>query len=61
MNNAIYWFDSKSRFIDVNETACNTLGYSREEFLDMSVSDIDTDINLKGQVYFLSKNNLIPA
>jgi len=30
-----------SRFLDVNETACRTLGYSREELLAMSIFDID--------------------
>ncbi len=29
------------RFLDVNETACRELGYSREELLTMSVQDID--------------------
>ena len=29
------------RFLDVNETACRSLGYSREELLSMSVFDID--------------------
>ena len=29
------------RFLDVNETGCKALGYSREEFLKLSVFDID--------------------
>lgn len=29
------------RFLDVNDTACERLGYSREELLSMDVSDID--------------------
>lgn len=29
------------RFIDVNETACRDLGYSREELLSMTIYDID--------------------
>lgn len=29
------------RYLDVNETTCRTLGYSREELLTMSVHDID--------------------
>jgi hypothetical protein len=29
------------RFLDVNETGCKELGYSREEFLKLSVFDID--------------------
>ena len=34
--------DSKARFFDVNEAACNALGYSREELLKMRVKDIDS-------------------
>jgi PAS domain S-box-containing protein len=30
------------QFLDVNEKACRDLGYSREELLSLSVSDIDT-------------------
>jgi diguanylate cyclase (GGDEF)-like protein/PAS domain S-box-containing protein len=33
------------RFLDVNETACRDLGYSREELLTMSVYDIDPGFN----------------
>lgn len=31
------------RFIEVNETACAVLGYSREELLNMTVADINTN------------------
>jgi diguanylate cyclase (GGDEF)-like protein/PAS domain S-box-containing protein len=31
------------RFLDVNETECRELGYSREELLTMSVTDIETE------------------
>ncbi len=30
------------RFLDVNETECRELGYSREELLSMKISDVDT-------------------
>lgn len=33
--------DFTGRFIDVNRHACESLGYSRQELLQMSVSDID--------------------
>ena len=33
------------RFLDVNETACRELGYSREELLTMSIQDIDPDMD----------------
>jgi PAS domain S-box-containing protein len=29
------------RFLDVNERACNELGYTREEFLALKISDVD--------------------
>ncbi len=29
-------------FVEVNDTACEMLGYSREEFLDMTIDDIDS-------------------
>ncbi|HUW26631.1 MAG TPA: EAL domain-containing protein [Gallionella sp.] len=32
---------STMRFLDVNETSCRILGYSREEMLELSVFDID--------------------
>jgi PAS domain S-box-containing protein len=35
------------RFLDVNETTCERLGYSREEMLAMSVPDIEATGNLK--------------
>ena len=31
------------RMLDVNETGCRELGYSREEFLELSVWDVDPD------------------
>jgi len=41
VSDAIFWINSDSKFIDVNNTACQSLGYSREELLSMQVSDID--------------------
>jgi PAS domain S-box-containing protein len=32
------------RFLDVNDRACDSLGYKREELLDMSLKDIDESI-----------------
>ena len=33
------------RYLDVNETACRDLGYSREELLAMSIHDVDPDLD----------------
>ncbi len=57
---AVYWMDAKAQIVDVNETACSMLGYTREELLNFTVFDIDPDFTadkwvktweaLKGQV-----------
>jgi PAS domain S-box-containing protein len=38
---AVFWIQKDGRFIYVNNAACKSLGYSREELLTMRVSDID--------------------
>ena len=38
-----FLYDMDSRFIDMNQRTCDTLGYSREEMLSMTVEDIDTE------------------
>ena len=38
---AAFWMGPDARFIYVNDTACSSLGYSREELLSMTVHDID--------------------
>lgn len=40
---AIYWFTFDTRFFYVNDAACSMLGYSKEELLNMKLSDIDPD------------------
>ncbi|MCD4774105.1 MAG: PAS domain S-box protein [Bacteroidales bacterium] len=40
-SDAFYLSDMKGRFIDVNEAACITLGYTREELLKLSIPDVD--------------------
>jgi two-component system, cell cycle sensor histidine kinase and response regulator CckA len=40
---ATFWLDRRSRVVRVNEAACRSLGYSREELLQMSVYDFDPD------------------
>ena len=40
----IHWVDANTgRLIEVNDSACTMLGYSREEMLALGVSDIDPD------------------
>lgn len=38
---AIFWIDASARILDVNESACTMLGYTREELLSMTVHDIN--------------------
>ena len=38
---AFFLHDLEGRFVDVNQRACDSLGYSREELLNLSVTDVD--------------------
>ncbi|MFC2140090.1 PAS domain S-box protein [Candidatus Auribacterota bacterium] len=38
---AIFWIDEKGKFTYVNDKACEILGYTYNEFLNLCVSDID--------------------
>ncbi|GAB1543997.1 hypothetical protein NUACC21_66730 [Scytonema sp. NUACC21] len=38
---AIFWVDSEARFLYVNNSACVTTGYSREEFFSMTVEKLN--------------------
>jgi len=40
----IYWINSEGRFIYVNDRACQSVGYSRQEMLQMTISDINPTI-----------------
>jgi two-component system cell cycle sensor histidine kinase/response regulator CckA len=42
---SIYWLDEEGCIVDTNETACRTLGYSREELLQLSVFDLDPELS----------------
>ena len=47
ISDAIQWITlDDTRFWNVNRAACNMLGYSREEYLSLSVSDIDPYFSL---------------
>jgi len=41
---AVYWMGSDARFVYVNEAACRVLGYTNEELLELTVYDIDTNM-----------------
>ena len=44
----IFWLDKDARIIYVNEAACRTTGYSREELLSMTIYDIDPHLTKEG-------------
>jgi PAS domain S-box-containing protein len=44
---ALLVHDFNGKLIDVNKRACESLGYSREELLQMNIMDIEQDIDLK--------------
>lgn len=39
-SDAVFWVDKDGAFFDVNGAACQTLGYSRQELLKLSVMDV---------------------
>ncbi len=40
----VFVYDQYGRFVDVNEMACNSLGYTRDELLRLSVSDVEVGL-----------------
>lgn len=42
-SDSAFWMDSNARFVYVNEAACRTLGYTRDELIKMTVHDINPD------------------
>ncbi len=47
---AIFVCDMNARFIDANKEACKGLGYTREELLTLSLSDVDPDFETEQHV-----------
>jgi len=41
-SDAIFWTRPDGSIVDLNQAACTTLGYTRDELLGMKVTDIDT-------------------
>ena len=47
ISDAVQWITMDTRFWNVNRSACAMLGYSREELLTLSISDVDPYFNLE--------------
>ena len=46
-SDALLVHDFQGRFLEVNRRACESLGYSKEELLRMSVTDVELDFDLQ--------------
>lgn len=65
---AVYWVGVDAKLLDVNESACTMLGYTKDEFLRMTVHDINPDFpagswpayweetRLRGAAFFESRH-----
>ena len=42
---AVFWMNAEGRFSYVNEQACRSLGYSRDELAQLHLWDIDADFS----------------
>jgi PAS domain-containing protein len=47
ISDAVFWITEDTRFWNVNRSACEMLGYSRDEMLSTSIADIDPFFALK--------------
>src|SRR5665811_560567 len=43
----IYWCDEQARILDVNDSACKMVGYSREELTSMTVAQLDLNFSIE--------------
>lgn len=46
-SDSIFWTTPDGTFIDVNKAACQALGYSREEFLQINICDLKADYTME--------------
>ena len=49
-SDSIFWVRSDGRLVYVNEASCRSLGYSREELLNMSVNDLDEHLSAEEKI-----------
>ncbi len=51
---SIFIHDDRGQFVDCNKRAWESLGYTREELLELSVMDVEKNIETKNFEYFLA-------
>jgi PAS domain S-box-containing protein len=51
-SDTLLWIDAQSRILYANDAVCRSLGYSREEILSMSITDIDPHFPREGWAAF---------
>ena len=44
---SLFVHDFNGNFVDVNKQACDSLGYTREELMDLNVIDVEQDFDIK--------------
>ncbi|WP_419785812.1 PAS domain S-box protein [Pseudodesulfovibrio sp.] len=55
----IFWIDATGRMVYVNDAAVNSLGYSREELLQMKIGEIDDKFNDRyWKTYWLDRRKM---
>src|SRR4030042_6834588 len=47
--------DSQGNFLDMNDTYCGMMGYSREELLEMKISDIEAKESLQETIQHMDR------
>jgi diguanylate cyclase (GGDEF)-like protein/PAS domain S-box-containing protein len=48
ISESIFWTDENAKLQDVNDAACQSLGYTRDELLQLSIPDIDDTVSIGG-------------
>ncbi|MBN2281555.1 MAG: PAS domain S-box protein [Candidatus Marinimicrobia bacterium] len=55
-SDSLYVMSDQGKIIEVNKTACETLGYERGELLQLSVNDVDVNFDRQSFLSFWEKN-----